>query len=105
MLQGECSVEGCERPVARGGYCWGHRKRIARRINLHRPLGRRYCDPWEAVMNAVFGLLAVDETEDADEEWQRAIERLRGRIKRYRAANPNQHRQRVELPIPLRVLD
>lgn len=89
-----CSVDGCGKPVARAGYCWGHLKRLARGQPVNEVLRPRYDDEWNGVMDAIFALIDIGDGQEEDEAWRKAVRRLRRRIQVYKAANPNQYTKR-----------
>lgn len=75
-----CDGPDCERPRARGPYCWGHAKQLARGQRLH-PLRKRAYDKLAATLDAFWSLVLVDEYDD--DAFRRGEVRVRSAIRKY----------------------
>lgn len=74
-METECAIDGCGREGKQGGYCWGHRKRLARGQDMSGELGRRSESAMELLAAAALRYAEADE----DEEFDRARDNLRKR--------------------------
>ena len=81
LEQAQCTIPACGKPVARAGLCWAHLKRRRKGLPLHPPLQPRHDNPWDALMDSIFALQAVDPVDD--DEWERRIDCFRQAVRKY----------------------
>lgn len=78
-----CSGPECQRPVARSGLCWGHYRQRQRGHRL-RPLEPRDLAPIHSLTAAALAYAQAD-----DEDYDRALARLKTAARRYRRRDPD----------------
>ncbi len=72
-----CSADGCDKPVAKGGLCWAHRKRRQRNADMCAPV-REYGQHPLAHLERIASQLADTETdEESDGTYKRRRELIR----------------------------